>query len=221
MTLVPTTPTLRADLPPLPLRMRSLPIDPQRQIPIPWFVPLVDGKPEFRLADARKWQVAVKDKRCWICGGRLGSYLTFVLGPMCAITRTTSEPPCHFMCAEYSAMVCPFLTKPRMVRRGGNLPDEAVDPAGMPILRNPGVTLLWTTRGYTVFESGTGPLIKVGDPVELAWFAEGRDATPAEIRHSIDTGLPILMKVAEEDGPEAIAALKEQVAALMAMLPKE
>jgi hypothetical protein len=66
---------------------------------VPWFVAWFDGKPEFRAMDGLKWIRAVREHLCWVCGGRLGVWQTFVLGPMCGINRTTVEPPCHLECA--------------------------------------------------------------------------------------------------------------------------
>lgn len=204
--------TMREDLPRLPEKMRHLPIDPQRRVPVPWFVAWVDGVPEFRAADARKFQEAIRDKRCWVCGEKLGTFLAFVLGPMCCITRTTSEPPCHYVCAEWSARVCPFLTKPRMVRREGNLPEEVVAPAGIPLDRNPGVAALWITHTFSIFTDHDGrPLLKVGDPEEVSFWSEGRIATLNEIRASVNGGLPTLCDLAKQDGKEAMRQLDRHI----------
>jgi|SRR5215831_2777712 len=216
---------LKVDLTDLPVRMAHLPIDPQRRIPVPWFVAWVDGKPEFRAMDARKWRQAVNERLCWTCGQRLGVHQTFVLGPMCAITKTTSEPPNHRECARWSACNCPFLSRPHMHRREAGMPEEAQAPAGMSIPRNPGAVALWTTRSYELFDDGDGkPLIKVG-PLEslenLEWYAEGRMATLAEVRHSVDTGLPILLEVAEREGPKAVKDLQDRVALFEMLLPGE
>lgn len=192
-----------------PLRMLGLPIS--RGYPVPWFVAWENGEPEFRAADGKKFRQAIREKLCWVCGGQLGRYMTFVLGPMCGATRTTAEPPCHRECAQYSARNCPFLSKPQMVRRENDMPAETVPAAGMPIKRNPGVTLLWTTRKYELFGDGSGGvLIKVGDPESMEWYCEGREATRAEVQHSVETGLPILAKVAaEQDAAENAGAMDE------------
>ena len=64
--------------------------------------------------------------KCWLCGQTLGKHMTFPIGPMCAITRTTAEPPSHLACAEYAVKACPFLSQPRMRRNERDLP-EACD----------------------------------------------------------------------------------------------
>jgi len=203
---------LRENLPALPARMKSLPVS-DRGYPVPWFVAWVDGKPEFRAMDGRKWMLAVTKKLCWVCGQPLGTRLAFVVGPMCGINRISSEPPSHTECAEFSAMGCPFLSMPKMVRRDdSDLADVKVEAAGMMLERNPGVTLLWFTRSYEVFSVGRdevnpGYLIRMGDPFDVAFYAHGRRATREEIEKSVETGLPALLEACGmEKTPELRAA---------------
>ena len=56
-----------------------------------------------------------------------------------------------------------------------------------------------------------GPLLHIGEPVAIRAFAEGREATRAEIDESTRTGLPALLEVAELQGD---AAIKELLAAM-------
>jgi hypothetical protein len=212
---------LRSELTTLPERVRALATF--RGYPVPWFVAYPDGpegEPEFRTADAKKWVRAVKEKLCWVCGEPLGAWLVFVLGPMCGITRTTSEPPCHHDCAQWSVLNCPFLVRPHMTRREGNLPEGAMDAPGCPLDRNPGVTLLWRTKGFTLFRAPDRRyLIRVGEPHEVACFAEGRRASRREVDESIAGGLPSLIELAKQDGPDAEEALAAQVHAFEFWLP--
>lgn len=204
---------------PLPPRMRALPIDPVRDVPVPWFVAWVDGKPEWRAADEQKLVKAIKERRCWVCGEVLGRYLTFVLGPMCGINRISAEPPCHKDCAEFSAQNCPFLLKPAMERRT----DEALeklpiqDAPGVMLKRNPGVTLLWTTRTYRLVNAGRGVLFKIGDPEETFWWCQGRAATRAEIMASVESGLPLLQESCA--GPDDLKTLSEMKEKFMPLVP--
>jgi len=215
------------DVDSMPDRMKLLPID-ARGYPVPWFVAWVDGQPEFRAMDPAKWRQAVTEKRCWVCGGILGKWLTFVIGPMCAINRTTAEPPSHTNCATWSAKNCPFLSRPKMVRREDdtiNIEVCAANVAGEMIARNPGVTLLWTTRTYTVYRDQKGsPLIEIGDASAISWYREGRPATRAEVEESIVTGLPFLVEACEkEDTPRernrALVELTRRRVAVEALYP--
>lgn len=210
----------------MPERIAALPVDQQRGVPVPWFVAWIDGKPDFRVIAPGKVVDAIKFELCWICGKQRGRIGSFVIGPMCAVNRTSSEPPCHRDCAIYAAMVCPFLAKPHMRRREAGLPEDAKDAAGVGLKRNPGVALVWSTREWKWFRVPSGPghgnagiLCEIGEPSETLWFCEGREATRAEVDHSIETGLPSLRTVAEEEGPRAIAAFDAYVERAQKYLP--
>lgn len=194
---------LRPGLPPLPPRMAGLPID-HRGFPVPWFVAWVDGEPDHRVVDPKKLQAAVGLGRCWICGGPLGSFKTFTLGPMCCVTRANSEPPSHIECARYAAQACPFLTRPHAKRREAGLPDDLRPAAGLPLDRNPGVVGLWTTKRYTTSRvhgvgANPGVLFRLGDPESLEFWAEGRSAKREEVIASVVSGLPTLANEAVLD----------------------
>jgi hypothetical protein len=67
-----------------------------------------------------------------------------------------------------------------------------------------------------------GLLFYIGEPAEAPqWFAEGRKATHAEVLHSFETGCPELRKVAESEGPSALAAYEKAVQAARVFLPPE
>lgn len=194
----------------VPPKLSRRPFD-ERGYLIPWFVDYVDGKPDFRVMDAKKFGIAIREKRCWLCGDVLGVHKVFVSGPMCGINRTTSEPPCHRECALYAVQACPFLVKPHAQRRVSNLPDRAVDAAGHGLSRNPGVALLWTAASYDIWKApgGSGYLLTMGMPTKVEFFAQGRPATLEEIRESVVSGLPSLRVAAELDGPGAVAQLEK------------
>lgn len=212
--------TSRTDLPPLPPRIAQLPLD-HRGFPVPWFVAWIDGAADFRVVGPGKLVDAVYHNKCWICGERLGVHKAFLIGPMCAINRTIAEPPSHFECAEFSAKACPFLTKPRMRRNEKDIPAEAIGPAGIGIKRNPGAVCVWVTRNFRIQREANGLLFRLGDPESVHWYAEGRKATAAEVTHSIETGLPILRDIAQQDGPDAVIALESYIARARPLFPQE
>ncbi len=179
-----------ASLPPMPERIRKLPT--LRGFPVPWFVAKVDGEFDFRVMDGPKLVQAIQQKRCWVCGEPLGKRMSFVIGPMCGINRTNAEPPSHRECAEYSAKHCPFLTRPHMKRREDEITDAGT-MAGHGIKRNPGCCAVWTVTRYRLFPDGRGGvLFDIGSPLEVDWYAEGRQATRAEVMASIESGIPLL-----------------------------
>lgn len=208
------TPTLKTTEP-LPDRMKGLPVD-ERGYVVPWFVAWHDGKPEFRAMDPSKFVAAVQKKLCWVCGERLGVNMCFVAGPMCGINRTSSEPPSHLDCARWSARNCPFLSNPRMVRREDEEINNAKlreNAAGFAITRNPGVAMLWITRQFEIFDAGKGaPLIQMGEPDAVEWYACGRPATRDEVMRSIESGLPNLEAIArtEKGGLEALNGYRQR-----------
>lgn len=218
-------------LPPPPPRIAKLPKD-HRGFPVPWFATwFLNGEPcapgqgeaDFRVADSRKLQRAISQRLCWVCGEKLGNFLAFTIGPMCAVNRVTSEPPSHSECALFSAQACPFLVRPRMRRNTKDLPEQTEHPAGFFIERNPAVVCVWITKSYSVFRAsagGQGTLIKIGEPTSVFWFAEGKEATRAQVEASIESGMPLLMEMAEKDGAEGITALTAQRMQANAFLPE-
>lgn len=213
---------LRSDLPALPPLLSDLRID-DRGYPVPFFVAYVKSQPEFRAMDGAKLRSCITRKLCWVCGKPLGDLPpVFVIGPMCAINRVSAEPPSHSACARFSVTACPFLIKPQMVRRQNDLPDQIQDPAGVSIRRNPGVTLLWFADRWEIWREPTGVLFHfTSAPKMVEWWTRGRKASRVEVLESIESGLPILEKSAQQDGPEVLAALDDYKARAMRLLPKE
>lgn len=211
---------------PLPRDMARLPLDHAGR-PIPWFVAeLPDGTRDPRIADQAKRRLAERDRLCWVCGNPRGSYRAFLIGPMCAVNRISSEPPSHRACAVYSARACPFLSTPQMVRRerGKITPAQGrLDPAGVMITRNPGVSLVWVTRSHQVWGRPDGLLWRIGDPTAVECYTRGRIATRAEVLAAMESGLPLLQDATRSDpNPEAsLAILERQYTAALNLLPTD
>jgi hypothetical protein len=207
--------------------MQKLPID-KRGYPVPWFVRWINGEPEFRAMDPRKFKAAINDRLCWICGEKLFREEVFVIGPMCAVNRISSEPPSHRECAVYAAINCPFLSKPHMHRRTDETFEAEKKPAaGLMIERNPGATLVWYTRSHELQTvrnrpgAGDGVLFRIGSPFKVEWYSRGRTATRAEVLESIESGLPLLREAAAtHDGPEGTAHLEAQITQAMKLIPR-
>lgn len=204
--------------------MRQLPTDHVGR-PVPWFASWINGVADFRVADGAKMERAVRHGLSWVCGHGFsgGEDRAWLIGPMCAVTCTTAEPPSHLDCAAWSAVNCPFLVRPNMTRRERHIPEGTTEPAGIMIRRNPGASVVWVTgyRGWKAEREGIGYLFRLTPAKQALWFAEGREATRAEVLASIDSGLPILREMAEKDGPAAVAELGRMHAAALAFIPQE
>jgi hypothetical protein len=204
---------LRKGLPDVPLRMRALPLD-KRGYPVPYFVTYINGEPDFRIADQQKLALCVKLRKCWVCGNPLGTWETFVVGPMCSISRTTAEPPTHYECALFSVKACPFLILPKSRRNDANLPDGHVAPPGAFLTHNPGITaILSSTERFKLLQTPAGQrdyLFRMPIPERIEWWCSGRVATPAEITNAMRASLRTLRAISlEHDGPDAQAELEQ------------
>lgn len=211
---------------PIPSRIRALPVHPEMRLPLPWFCQ--QEPPDFRVARGGALAQAHRRQLCWICGQpRYPKRMAFVVGAMCIVTGTASEPPSHPECARFAAQACPFLANPRMRRNeqglrasDGTLLGGLQESAGHSIQRNPGVAAILTTDHYKLFGDGRGGvLVEMGKPLRVDWWREGRAATRDEVAHSIDTGLPTLERIANDEGPEAAEALAQQRRKAEAWMP--
>ncbi len=209
----------------LPHGMGRRPVD-SRGYPVPWFVdmaaPYYNGNPDFRVMDGKHLKLAIRERRCWVCGERITDRTgVFLIGPMCGVNRTTSEPPCHWACAWWSASACPFLSEPKRLRDDRDLPAE-LKVAGEAILRNPGVAMLWASDNFTTWRPpGGGVLFELGEPSVVAFRCRGRPASRAEIVDSVQTGLPLLLEQAAKQGAEACFQLGMMTGEFMKLVPAE
>jgi hypothetical protein len=200
--------------------MRDLPV--QDGWPVPYFVAQTSpGQYDLRLADHGHFWMCIQKRLCWVCGKPLMASMTFVMGPMAAITRTHAEPACHTECAEYSALACPFLTLREKRRNAAGLP-ETVDAPGIMSKRQPGVVCLWRAKSCSLFDDGQGGmLIKVGDPTRVLWYTQGRPASRVEVVAAMGVSFAALLELALLDGEEAVAELEQRRERAMAYLPEE
>lgn len=101
----------------IPKFLSHLPVD-GRGYPIPFFVAMPGGKPDFRLLDERKQLTCIKHHLCSICGKQLfKSTYYFISGPYGVNNRIATDPPMHLECAEYSMETCPHLLLQKAERR--------------------------------------------------------------------------------------------------------
>lgn len=212
-------------------RLATTPMPPHVQLlprtregyPIPFFAAVVDGEPDLRVARPEAYRDCIVRSLCWVCGLPRGGEMAFVIGPMCVVNRISADPPSHVACAVYAVGVCPFLAVPTMARRDRGMPD-GVTMSGVPILRNPGVAVIYVTTSVEAFQPdpGRSPLFSLGDPLSVSWWSHSRPATRAEVVEAIESGLPILDAACDEDDDPAAARalLAEQRETAWNLLPR-
>lgn len=187
----------------LPQNMLELPVS-KNGFPVPFFAGKDhDGEWDFRVVHPETAVKCMRNNLCWVCGQQVGRTKAFVAGPMCVVTRTSAEPPCHPSCARYAAIACPFLASPRMKRNEVDLPEGHRPPAGQAIMRNPGVAGVIITETWKPFNDGNGGvLIQMGQPDAVEWYAQRRLATQREVMDSIESGLHLLREQCDSEKTE-------------------
>lgn len=153
----------------IPDFLKHLAVDARGYV-IPYFVPIIDGKPDFRMLDEKKQILCIKNKLCLICGKRLlKGTMFFISGPVGVKNRVSTDPPAHRECAEYSLAVCPhlLLQKAQCNERGDQIKDlqsrnPIIQAEKSGEIRNPDKIFLIRSSGYNIFPnpSGTGSLLK-------------------------------------------------------------
>lgn len=210
---------LRKGLPDLPSRMSTRPLD-ERGYPVPWFVHYIEGKPDFRVIRPDGFIDAVRWKKCWVCGGRMGLYCSFVVGPMNVINRMTPEPPSHRECAEFAVKACPYLILPASRRRDKNVPEGTELPAGNMVDHKPTAVVIWITKHWRPTRVSNGYLIEMGPPTEVSWWKEGRVATRDEAKEQFEASFEIMMRTARDEGETSVARLEHRKAESLRYLPR-
>lgn len=110
----------------IPRFLSHLPVD-DRGYPIAFFVPVIDGKPDFKTMDPAKQLIAVKKKLCGICGKPLeGKHSYVISGPVGLQNRAVSDPPMHRECAEFSMQACPHIYFEKAQRKVDGPSDSVV-----------------------------------------------------------------------------------------------
>lgn len=207
---------IRQDCLPLPDAMKGRPVD-YRGFPVPWFVTRKDdeGNWDFNTLDAARFGEALRNQRCWVSGEKLGRWKAFVIGPMCVVNGISGDPPAKLDVAKWSVKVCPFLTRPR-AKRADVSEEIKAGQRGVLLDRNPGVSAIYVTDSFKVIERG---ICQLGEPISVTWWKEGKPALRREVMESLIDGIPVLARMAMEDGSEAEAELVSYVRRTLALAP--
>jgi hypothetical protein len=134
---------------PMPAGVAKLPRDP-RGYPIFFSVQSDTERPSnHKILNPKRRIICASERRCNVCGEKLGYWLAFLGGPMCVDQRAFADAPMHPECAEYSLRVCPFLatdlqySDPEIMRRAYSTTEDKYASRV-----KPKYVVLYLTRGY-------------------------------------------------------------------------
>lgn len=158
---------------PRPARMAHLDTDPRGYVVFFCIQPEPGDPLDFRYLNGNQIGRCINERRCMICGTRLGSQMVFVGGPLSVRNRTFADPPAHDDCTRYALRVCPYLTIPRYshsVDRPAlaQHPDAVGDPTASHV--KPDRWALYRCRGYRVEMVEGKPLFVAQQALSIEWW---------------------------------------------------
>lgn len=166
----------------IPSRLEKRPRD-QRGLPIPYSVKMIDGVPDFRVTEPRRWRICIDHRKCQLCGLHVKHSLWFVGGPACAQHRLFQDPGMHRKCAEFALRVCPFLS----MRSGYSDLEKRPPPAGMAQIpgtenmEKPDRFMLGAAAACVVVPVDGVPFIRASPWLALHWWKDGEPLAINEI----------------------------------------
>jgi len=206
----------------VPDQMSHLPIDPKRGLPIPWFVPIVNGVPNWLAASGEKQWNCAAGRKCWVCGQpALARPMFFVGGPLVLCNGVTSEGWCHQACAEYSVQACPYLANPA---HGRGVVDGAVIPDGyVPDHPHAVCVIAVQSVGVAINDGGLLWQFEQEDVVDVRWWCRGvRQVNDDEVDVAISLADSRLRSLAAEDvkrDPSLVTEVNARIAFLQSWRP--
>ena len=139
------------------------------------------GVPDFRISDPAKRDQCFQERRCGICGNVMGDLMVMVFlgGPLAVANRCFGDPPMHPPCAEYSRLVCPWLSlnRDRHVPMGSEVHGGRVrnPPGGVENKTN--LMALYSTHGYIGCRGDTSGYVFYADlPIRVVWYEQATGA---------------------------------------------
>jgi hypothetical protein len=138
----------------IPKELQHLKID-GRGYPIPYFVPYVDGKPNFRFTSHIKIWKCVEENLCGICGKKLyKDYSYIITGVIGMGNRVSSDAAMHRVCAEFALVSCPHMFYEKAERKEnkpGIQPYLITDKVGEVMLVRCKTKFKWRMKDECIF----------------------------------------------------------------------
>jgi hypothetical protein len=93
-------------------------------LPVPFTVSWFGTRPDFRVINPDRVRDCVVQKKCAVCGYKLGDTAWWIGGPKCLALSLFADPAMHYTCAKESMRLCPFLNGKLTQHRDGGFAED-------------------------------------------------------------------------------------------------
>jgi hypothetical protein len=186
---------VRWEPPPIPPELRHMPVDPKRQLPIPYIVERgPDGIANFGVLDPRRAAECYEHRLCAMCALVMGAEVA-LYGDVTSLKPDGFyiEAPVHERCAEIAlGGLCPFISLAAYPRRRMDDPQvavlgdrDALREVGRTVAKRPSILAIAHRYQMALMmtEDGSMPVYLASDVIRVrhyAWIGgEAREAGPA------------------------------------------
>ena len=152
---------------------------------------VVGAEPHFPTIDKTREALCRRRRYCWICGRQMGTFMCFVMGPLSALQRISTEPPSHRECAVYAVQVCPFMVG------GYDMPENPATNEGQQVIeqmsiKNEQLNVIWVCHGYTLrpVDPSRGLFVyQMDHATDILLYHRGKPATLAQAMERINAAV--------------------------------
>jgi hypothetical protein len=192
-----TTPRIPENIPEC---LRDRPVDPRRQLPIPYVHDTLDGRWDFTVALVERLNECILGRLCGQCGKPLGRRIAFVGGPISASTHAYNDAPMHEECALAALGLCPHINRANMKRaKKPRLKGTRFRSPSYAYLDRPPVWVMTVARDYRLFiQDGGAPLFLAGEFKKMRGWRNRDDG-------------PGLVEISRRELVAALRAAKQRV----------
>jgi hypothetical protein len=198
---------VRWEPPPIPPELRHMPIDPKRELPIPYIVERPGGIANFGVLDPRRAHECYEHRLCAMCGLVMGAEVA-LYGDRVSLKPDGFyiEAPIHERCAEIAlGGLCPFISQEDYPRRRMDDPQVAVlgDRAALPaigrtVAKRPSILAIAHRYQMALMmtDDGSMPVYLASDVIRVRRFA-WIDGRASEVGPGAAPGRPATVRRAQ------------------------
>jgi hypothetical protein len=153
-----------------------------KNFPVPFFVTYTkDYIPDFKVINEKNRERCATGRLCFVCGTKIGYWVTFIGGPNSCGHRLFTDGPMHTECSLGAMRICPFL-----LGTTDYSPDTSLRPErfssdvkinSLTSVVPPEFTGIYLTRSFKTVTLSRNPVegwyFLADKPVSIRWFKRG------------------------------------------------